>query len=85
VIVLGFFTVWMRVLGGLVDLMPDAVLDLPDIEAMAAQLAEFAGPFNAFAPIEELLIVAGVVMTVLLPAMIAYRTTILVWSLLPFT
>jgi len=79
-------TIGSALLSGLISLFPDGTFNYPtNIEGVAAEIAAKVGPINAILPLAETLTVATIALTVIIPAMIAYRAALLVWSLLPMT
>jgi len=83
VIVEAVLRLLMGLVGFLLGLLPDDTVTWPEAENIGEFFGDIAGPFDAWLPVSETVAVTALTLTVVLPALLVYRLSMWLWTLLP--
>lgn len=66
-----------------VGLLPDDPVSWPSAAGLGEDLGAYAGPLNKVLPLVEFVTMVTVTVTVVLPALIVYKTVMWLWGVVP--
>lgn len=70
-------------LGGLLSLLPDDSIDYPSTASYGSFMGQMVGPWDAIFPIAEFATITTLTVTVIAPAVFAYRLSLWVYGKIP--
>lgn len=67
----------------LIGLLPEDPVTWPDVSGFGSTVGGFVGPLNGTLPIVEFVSMVTITVTVVLPALIVYKTVMWLWGVVP--